>query len=541
MIPRPACPDVLQKLPYEAISFQLRKYLPDILITVVLVLAALVIRIGFLAEYPNTLLHEDSGPYIFEAERLLEGRETENGGVPGRPPGYPLFLAAVFRLLSSDLLHVVALQHGVAITGILLLAYTLRMMGVGRLFAYGFFVAAAFSHRLIHYDNTIGAETLTVFLMSVVIFLTCGMLLRRWNPRLVSGVLGALLAYLLLVRSASFFLPPLLAIWIAIPAASRLDANVRQRLLLAALIVLPPVLTGFAMIQWNKHHYGRSVLSREAEPVMAFVIAYSGDFTGGRYADLKREMRPSVEENRATAGEQGFYSESGGGNYQWVFTIFNVLDIDRLGSQQEKDRVVSGLFWETLLTPKTLYRHLTGHVWRETRFMLFDTTPVANSVTPPPEYAHFTRRDVASAHLASLQEDYPAGQLLARSLPGSMGETLQHFTSRYIHVNYHTEYKGKPGLIRIYSILSLILLGFLGFRLLTVRQYGALASDDSTALFVTLIWLGNALVVCTLLYALHRYSYYALPFVAFTAFYGLDRITRLVAVRFGRARPLTGS
>ncbi len=511
----------------------------DALVAVLLLLGALVIRAGFLAEYPNSLMHEDSGPYVAEAERLLEGRETD-GGVPARPPGYPLFLAAALKLLTTDLTQIILLQHALAVTGILLLAFSLRMIGVHRFFAYGFFIAVAFAHRLIHYDNTIGAETLSVFLMSLSVFLATGMLLKRWNPWIVSGALGALLAYLLVVRTASFFLPLLIALWVAIPQAHRLGLHFRIRLVLMLMIVLPPFATAFTMMQWNKAHYGRTVLSRETEPVMAFAIAYSGDFTGGKYPELKRELRPIVEAGRAKLGPRGYPDIGQENGYQWVYAIFDVLDVNRLGSQQEKDRIVSGLFWETMLTPATLYNHLTGHVWRELRFMLFDMTPVSNSVLPPREYNHFVKRDTRDLRIARAQER-ASGTLVAQAFPAAIGTHVQHFTSRYIHVNYHTEYKHKPGMIRMYSILAIALLTILLVRLMTAGWRKNVSNNSSwrvplnpestAALFVSLLWLGNALVMCALLYSLHRYSYYVLPFLAFTAFYGLDRLAHLATSR----------
>lgn len=520
-------------------------YRVDLLIAVPLFLSALLIRLGFLAEYPNSLMHEDSGPYLAEAERLLEGQETVDG-VPGRPPGYPLFLATLLRLLSTNVLHLVLFQHVLALAGVLLLAICLRMMGVRRLFAYGFFIAIAFSHRLIHYDNTIGAETLSVFLMALAVFLTIGMLLKRWSPWIVCVTLGTLFAYLFLVRTASFFLPLVIATWIAIPAAHRLDLDVRRRLLLITLVVLPPFMAAFAMVQWNKYHYGRAVMSREVEPVMAFAIAYSGDFTGGKFPELKEELRPIVETGRAMRGPRGYQDIGQENGYQWVFAIFDVLDLKRLGSQHEKDKIVSGLFWETMLTPATLYNHLTGHVWPELLFMLFDMTPVANSVLQPLGYAHFVQRDAQDLHIAHVRDDWAPGTLLAKALPGPVGTQLQHFTSRYIHVNYHTEYKQKPGMIRIYSALSIALLLVLLVQATTASwrqrepgkvRRGPLNPENSAALFVTFVWLGNALVMCTLLYSLHRYSYYVFPFMAFTAFYGLDRFAYVIIPWVNRLFP----
>ena len=74
-----------------------KRYL-DYLILALLVVIALVIRLGFLSLYGNLILHEDSGPYIDEAERLIEGRETTNG-FPAAPlaPAIPPLPSRFFQ------------------------------------------------------------------------------------------------------------------------------------------------------------------------------------------------------------------------------------------------------------------------------------------------------------------------------------------------------------------------------------------------------------------------------------------------------------
>lgn len=211
------------------------------LILLFLALVALVIRFGFLAEYPNSTMHEDSGPYVDEAERLLEGRETATGGIPGRAPGYPLFLAAIISLISPNLLYTIGLQHVLGVATAMLLTVSMRMLGVGRLLSYTFFIAVAFAHRLIHYDNTIGPETLTMFLVSVNFFLACGMALRRWNPWVCSTVIGAIFGYLIVVRSAAFIIPFLFSAWLMLPVMRNLCATWPRRIALMALIVIPTI------------------------------------------------------------------------------------------------------------------------------------------------------------------------------------------------------------------------------------------------------------------------------------------------------------
>lgn len=533
----------------------------EALIALVLVLAALLIRFGFLAEYPNSIMHEDSGPYVDEAERMLQGRETTNG-LPGRSPGYPLFLTATISLISPNLLYTIGLQHVLGVATALLLAVSMRMLGVGRLLSYAFFVAVAFAHRLIHYDNTLGVETLTMFLVSVNFFLATGVAMRRWNPWVCGTIIGITFGYLIVLRSATFFISLLFAAWLTLPAMRTLCADWPRRAALMALMVIPSIAVVIGMTQWNKEHYNRSVLSRETEPVMAFVIAYSGDFTehGARYEvldgheGLRKDLQTVVEKGRATLREDGYSTL---GNYQWVFNIFSPLDVGRLGSQQEKDRVVSALFRETLLTPHTLYRHLTGHTLREMKFMLFDATPVANSAFSPRDLVNFTKRDGKDLRIAQARADYEPGTGIAAHIPSSLGKFLQRFTNRYIRNKYTTEYRQQPGMLRVYTVLSLTLLMVLLLEVSRMRYWlsdllqkarlfnkgsrgksgrdrhrsSPITTEHSVVLLAFAIWLGNAMLSCTLLYALHRYSYYVYAFNAFTAFYGLHLLVRYLQTR----------
>ena len=142
--------------------------------------------------------------------------------------------------------------------------------------------------------------------------------------------------------------------------------------------------------------------------------------------------------------------------------------------------------------------------------------------------------------------------MLAAALPGIIGRPLQDFLNDVILKYYINDYVRKPGLMRLYTIISLAFLAILLFELIRgwkiahwignktglllrlpvfVRQKlqerskaGAPPPDRQIALLATGYWLGSAFVACFLVYALHRYSYYVLPFNAFTAFYALSLV-----------------
>lgn len=529
----------------------------EALTALILVLAALLIRFGFLSEYPNSIMHEDSGPYVDEAERLLEGRDTASGEIPGRAPGYPIFLAVIISWVSPNLLYTIGIQHLLGTGTALSLTVSMRMLGVGRLLSYTFFVAVAFAHRLIHYDNTIGAETLTMFLVSVNFFLATGMAVRRWNPLVCGTGIGAIFGYLVVVRSATFIIPFLFSALLILPATRNLCATWPRRIALMAIIAIPTITVMAGMIQWNWTHYHRAMLSREADPAMAFIIAYAGDFAEhgnrydvlDRYEGLRQDLQTVVQKGRSTLGEDGYSTVDG---YQWVFNIFDHLSIERLGSQQEKDQVVSTLFRETLLTAHTLYPHLTGHALREMKFMLLDATPVANSTYNPQVLANFTQRDGKDLRIAQARTDYEPGTGIAAHIPSSLGKFLQRFTNRYISSKYTAEYRQQPGMLRVYTMLSLTLLVVLLFKVSRTQYWlstllrktglfnkgghgengndeqrsSSMTTEHSLVLLAFAVWLGSAFMTCTLVYALHRYSYYVYAFDAFTAFYGLHLLVR---------------
>ena len=87
----------------EAAARPLRSVRSPVVLAGVLVLAALAIRLGFVAALPGQLDLRDAADYDRHAVSIAGGEGYPSAAAPGRPtayrpPGYPYFLAGVYRL-----------------------------------------------------------------------------------------------------------------------------------------------------------------------------------------------------------------------------------------------------------------------------------------------------------------------------------------------------------------------------------------------------------------------------------------------------------
>jgi hypothetical protein len=505
------------------------------LVWVAAVRLAVLVHLAFLTFWPDHFIHEDSAAYLSEAQSILTGHYLDDPG--RRPYGIAFFLALLSKLFSPNVLVFVGAQYVLSILTALIIAAVVRLAGAPRILALFAFLSASLYGRTIHYDNTIGAETVSVFLMALAVIIAAGLAFRKWPPILSALGIGLSLGAVMICRSAAVGSAAIILLWLFIlldfPWPRRLSIVVLAGAV-ATIVYLVP--TG---INWmiGKHPNGNETIA-----VMAFVVGYSADFDHGIHLDRKAQARKFVNEKRDTDTPFGWPDVV---EYQWPFGAI-VLMQRPTDSEADTAQFVRDIFIETVTTPSTLWRHLTKHFAREMYFLLFDANIVARRSPNPQAYEFFVHRDAypffksptGLQYRKLIYDHYRQPRLLSWLLPTP--DRLQTRLDRLMTYGYSptpdlaplpccgltisSEYDDLPGPIRWYSASTLILLVLLIVSEIASRfgWFPALPRNLVSAGFLmVLLALINAAFPAFLIYGFNRYAYYVAPFLAgATALFG---------------------
>src|SRR5665213_4414592 len=200
-----------------------------IVIWILAIRLAAMVHLAFVVAWPDHFLHEDSAAYLSEAQSILTGHYIDDPG--RRPYGVAFFLVLLSKLFSPNILVFVIAQHVLSIVSSLLIATTVRFAGAPRIFSLLTFLLASLYARTVHFDNTVGAETISVFLMSVAVFVASGLRFKRWTPLLSAAAIGLSLGAMMVCRSASVGAAVIILAWLAIS----MDTKWLRRLVVPAL------------------------------------------------------------------------------------------------------------------------------------------------------------------------------------------------------------------------------------------------------------------------------------------------------------------
>jgi hypothetical protein len=508
---------------------------------------ALMVHLAFLVAWPDHFIHEDSGAYLDQAQSILTGHYIDDSG--RRPYGVAVFLVLLSKLFGPHILVFVIAQHLMSIGTALLVAATVRFAGAPRILSVLAFLIAALYARTVHYDNTIGAETISNFLVSLAAFLAAGLAFRKWSPFVAAAALGATLGAVMTCRSATVGQAAVILLWLVVV----LDAGWRRRLGVLALagslamaVYQIPTAVNYAI--------GKRPAGNEGLAVMAFVVGYSADFDRGIHLDRKAKARAFVEKMRAQDTPTGWPDIE---IYQWPFGAMHALEKPG-DSGDELEQVVRDIFIETLTTPATLYRHVTRHFLREMYFLLFDGNSAARRAINPQGYEFFVHRDPrpffgspTGFKYRRLVYDYykPYWRLERRLLPSAdqvqvrldslltLGyQPRPDLADLWLGLTISSEYDDLPGPIRWVSAATLILAVVLFASVIGARIGFApplpanLVAGGSLMILIALV---SVAFPAFLVYGFNRYTYYAVPFLggtsAILAAVLLDRIWLLVA------------
>jgi hypothetical protein len=489
-------------------------------------LAAL-IHLAFLVAWPDHFVHEDSSAYLDQAQSILTGHYVDDP--VHRPYGVAFFLVLLSKVFSPSILVFATAQHAMSIVTAILIATMVRFSGAPRIFSLLAFLLAAVYARTVHYDNTIGAETLSVFLTTLAAFFASGIVFRKWPPFVSAIGIGLSLGAMMVCRSAGIAPAFIILLWLAI----FVNAQLVRRLRIVALAGIVTAAAYFtpAAVNWI---VGKRPAASENRAVMSFLVGYSADFNHGVHLERKALARAFVDEKRAADGPSGWADTD---QYQWPLQA--VARMRRPNeSNADFEKVVRDIFFETLLTPSTLWRHITRHFAREMYFLLFDGSFVAIRVSHPQGYEFFVKREpfpifnsptgLKSRRL--IYDNYSPPQALSWLLPSaaqlqshldalfSLGYAPRHDeTPLCCGLKVSGEYDFSPGPIRWLSASTLILLTILLAGKFAGRSgWIAPLPRNIVAGGTLMILLGliNAAFHAFLIYGLHRYGYYAAPFLA---------------------------
>jgi hypothetical protein len=487
---------------------------------------ASLIHLAFLVAWPDHFIHEDSAAYLYQAQSILNGEFARDTG--SRPYGVALLLVILSKLFRPDVLVFVTAQHVMSIATAILIATSVRFSGAPRIFSLFSFLFAALYGRTVHYDNTIGAETPTVFLTAVAAFVASGAVFRNWPALVSAAAIGLSLGAMLVCRSAGIGPAVVILLWLAVflnTRPVRRLGTVAVAASITAIVSLSP-----AAMNWM-------VGKRPADEnlaVMSFPVGYSADFSRGVHLERKVRARAFVEEKRASDGPYGWADTD---KYQWPLEAVALMRTPG-ESREDFEKIVRDIFVETLTTPATLWRHLTRHFAREMYFLLFDGNMIAGRVSDPKGYESFVKREPFPAFNSPtglksgrlIFDVYSPPSALSWLMPSA--EKLQSYLDRLFNLAYAPslrpkvlccwlrvsgEYDYSPGPIRWLSVFCLAALimplagMFAGRSAKSPPRHRSLVAGSA---LMILLAMANAAFPAFLVYGLHRYGYYVAPFLA---------------------------
>jgi len=188
----------------------------------------------------NAVPVSDFAYYLGKAISLANGQGYANGGVPTAfwPPGYPIFLAGVFKVFGSSL-EVAKATNIVLWTVTTALVYLLGLKLDGRATAAVAAFTVALFPEFILFANLASSENLFIplVLAGALVFSPKSKMSGPpdWKRSLLAGLL---LGFAVIVRTTAILLPPLMALVLVLWYRSR-PAFISACLLVAAFAITP--------------------------------------------------------------------------------------------------------------------------------------------------------------------------------------------------------------------------------------------------------------------------------------------------------------
>jgi 4-amino-4-deoxy-L-arabinose transferase-like glycosyltransferase len=217
-----------------------------------LLILALVLRLGFVAVTPGYRLVDDATDYDHHARSIASGDGYADVGLPGRksafrPPGYPYLLGAVYKLAGVEDAPVRDRVHVARVFNALLGTLVVALIGLvaaqlwNRRIALVALALAAVYVPLILVGGSVMSETLFAVLMlgALAAAIAHRRSPHRWRWALAAGLLGGL-TVLTRANALVLLVPLAFAVWDARPRLSWRALGPPAALVIVALLTVSP-------------------------------------------------------------------------------------------------------------------------------------------------------------------------------------------------------------------------------------------------------------------------------------------------------------
>ncbi|HNT67032.1 MAG TPA: glycosyltransferase family 39 protein [bacterium] len=286
---------------------------------VILVLAAL-LRLIFLAviiPHPERTVRRDTPTYVRPAENILNGLPFSEPGIEcaRRTPVYPLFLAAVFKVLGHSLLAVAAVQIMLSVLSVALLFFLARLFAPERaaLFAALLF---ALSLNSIVYSIYILSETLFTLLFLSMVFVLV-VFAHRQNLQWIF-IAGIFTGLAILCRPLGQFLPVVITGWILL-----IGGNFRNKIKTLVLYLLPILLLVLPWMVRNQKACGTFTISTISSYNLLFTyaVALEADLTDQNEETIREKIRQKFMQTMSPPTKESDAARAARLQKEWAWEI----------------------------------------------------------------------------------------------------------------------------------------------------------------------------------------------------------------------------
>ncbi|MCD6098700.1 tetratricopeptide repeat protein [bacterium] len=212
----------------------------NLYIVIFIAVVARLIQIAQLSTFPLTYYPTvDALFHKLWAEQILHGNFLGNGAF-FRAPLYPYFLAAIFKILGTNLLIPRIIQHIIGI-GTVLLTYRLADRAFGKQMAFWAGITAAIYPTLIYFESRLLLDSLAVLLDLLLL----NILVDAFEKDSLPGYLlsGIILGTSALTRPNILLFSPFILLWFLLARKRELKKNILRIIpvALGAILIVSPV------------------------------------------------------------------------------------------------------------------------------------------------------------------------------------------------------------------------------------------------------------------------------------------------------------